>query len=242
MICRSYPIHFQQRRSDICLIVAAATFGAVLGSCGKSGDDPKPPDVSALHTGPPDAVQDSTLSPLKAVARMREYRRMGRISLVERSTVPERRAAVGELLHTADRLERAGEALHEAVRKHLGLASAEMFDYSQVANIIGVFSRDVELIDQRIEGDTAVVTIQVAGRVPLDEVRLVLREGNWLITTDPPIAGLAGELRKLADVWLDLSQQIERKGLTAAQLKRELDARQSPIARRLATMTSAARP
>jgi hypothetical protein len=217
-------------------------FASLLTVCSESDRDRKQSDAPVVHTDAHDASRDETLSPIDRLVRVREYHRTGRLSLVERSIVPEQRTAVSELLYTVDRLGRAGDAFHEAVRKHLGLASAEMFDYSQVANIIGVFSRDVELIDQRIEGDAAVVTIQVAGRVPLDEVHLVLRDGQWLITTDPPIAGLAVELRKLADVWVDLSRQIEKQRLTASELKRELDARQGPITRRIAALTHSTQP
>jgi len=217
-------------------------WAACAGACNRSQPETQPSKPGPVPASGAVLSSDEPLSPMETLARVREYRRAGRPSLVERSIVPEQRSAVSELLYAVDRLEQAGEALNGAVRTHLGLAFAEMFDYSQVANIVGVFSRDVELIDQRIEGEAAVVTIQVSGRVPLDEVHLLLRDGQWQITTDPSIPGLAGELGKLADFWFDVSRRVEQRQLTASDLRRELDARQASVARRLKALTQNARP
>ena len=126
--------------------------------------------------------------------------------------------------------------MQASITKRLGRASARAFDRSQAANVIGVFSRDVEVLDARVQGDNAVVTIQVADRLPLEEVELVRRDGKWIIRTDPPIAGLAGELRKLADVLVAVARMVDDREMTAAQIKRELDLRQAPIGRRLAVL------
>lgn len=151
--------------------------------------------------------------------------------------MPDQRFAVVELVQAVDRLAWANEALQAAVTEHIGRASASTFDRSQVANIIGVFSKDVEVIAERVEGDKAVVTIQVGRKVPLDEVDLTRHEGRWLIQTDTPIPGVAAELRKLADVFIDATRRLEKERLTAAQLTQELEAREAAIGRRLATLT-----
>ena len=115
--------------------------------------------------------------------------------------------------------------------------SAEGFDRSQVANVIGVFSNDVEVLDQRIRGQVAVVTVQVAGRVPLDEVKLLRREDRWLIQTDPPIPGVADELRRLAQVLLDAARMLDKQAMTPVELKKELDLREASIGRRITALT-----
>lgn len=188
------------------------------------------------------AASDTALSAVETVRRIHQYRIAGQIGHIEPYLLPEQRAAVVELMHAVDRLERANEVLQSAVTRRLGRASAMMFDRSEVANVVGVFSKSVKVVDERVAGDGAVVTIQVAGRVPLEEVRLVRRDGRWLVLTDTPIPGVAAELGRLADRMIDEAARVENGRLTAPQLERELQAHAESVARRLAALTEAAQP
>jgi hypothetical protein len=136
-----------------------------------------------------------------------------------------------------DQLLSANQVLRASVTKRLGPATAAAFDRSEAANAIGVFSREVQILGERVVGDKAFVTIQVADRVPLEEVELVLREGHWQVRTDPPIPEVSRELRKLAEVLVQAAHRLEAKGLTAAELQRELESQQAPIGRRLVELT-----
>ncbi len=194
-------------------------------------------DKSLRGQAAPEASSDELLSPIETVRRVHQYRLAGQLGRIRPYLTPDQRFAVVELIQAVDRLAWANEALQAAVTKHIGRASASAFDRSQVANIIGVFSKDVEAIAERVEGDRAVVTIQVGRRVPLDEVDLIRHEGRWLIQTDTPIPGVAAELRKLADVFIDATRRLEKERLTAIQLAREIEAREAAIGRRLAALT-----
>ncbi len=218
----------------ICLTLVPVSLGV---SCDRSQRSPDRTDSRSAERSTSPTRANDELSPIDTVQRVHDYRLAGQIGRIEPYLWPEQRAAVVELIRAVDRLVWANEVLQAAVTKHLGRASAGIFDRSQVANIIGVFSKDVELIDQRINGEQAVVTIQVAAQVPLEEVQLVRRNGRWLIRTDSPIPALAGELRNLADALIGTARRVERKQLTVAQLRRELDAREAPIGRRIAAMT-----
>ena len=101
-----------------------------------------------------------------------------------------------------------------------------------------MFSRDVDLLDERVEGDRAVVTIQVAGRVPLEEVYLVRRDGRWLIQTDPPIPGLPETLDALAQALIDTAHLLDGGKMSAEELQRELSLREASIGRRFEGLTS----
>ena len=136
----------------------------------------------------------------------------------------------------------ANQVLQTAVTSHFGPASAEGFDRSGAANIIGVLSTDVEILDERIDAETAIVTVQVAGRLPLDEVKLVRRGGGWVIQTDPTIPGMADELRRLAEMLVDTAHMLDKKAMTTVELKKELDLREAAIGRRIAALTHAASP
>ncbi|UCC30652.1 MAG: hypothetical protein JSU86_20960, partial [Phycisphaerales bacterium] len=185
----------------------------------------------------PEAPSDEPLSPIETIRRVHQYRLAGQLGRIRPHLVPDQRFAVVELIQAIDRLEWANEALQAVVTEHIGRASASAFDRSQVANIIGVFSKDVEVIAERVEGERAVVTIQVGRKVPLDEVDLTRHEGRWLIQTDTPIPGVAAELRKLADVLLDGARRLEKERLTAVQLAREIEVREAAIGRRLTALT-----
>ncbi len=218
----------------ICLIAALMPLGL---SCDRSQHSADRTDSPSTERSASSSRTNEDISPLDTVQRVHHYRLAGQIGRIEPYLWPEQRAVVVELIQAVDRLAWANEVLQAAVTKHLGPASAGLFDRSQVANIIGVFSKDVELIDQRINGEQAVVTIQVAAQVPLEEVQLFRRNGRWLIRTDSPIPGLAGELRNLADALIGTARRVENQQLTVAQLRRELDAREAPIGRRLAALT-----
>ncbi len=194
------------------------------------GADPSVRVAKRTHT-------DDILSPVETVRRVHRHRIAGQIGSIEPYLLPDQRPAVVELIQSVDRLEWANDALQAAVTERFGRASALAFDRSEVANIVGVFSHDVEIVDERLEGDQAVVTIQVADRVPLEEVKLVRRGDRWLIQTDTPIPGMAKELRRLADVFVDAARRVKRDGQTVAELREELKAQQAPIIRRLAALT-----
>ena len=57
-----------------------------------------------------------------------------------------------------------------------------------------------------------------------------------MIRTDQPIEGLATELLELAEVMVRLSEQLGKRPMTVDQLRRELEAQQAPIMRKIAAM------
>ena len=145
----------------------------------------------------------------------------------------DQKAQVFELLLAVDRFLAADKALRAAVSRSIGQASALGFDRSDVANMVGVFSRNITVVDERLEGERAIVTFQIADRVPLQEVQLVRREGRWMIQTDPPIPGVATHVGEMADVLNEAAKSLADKRMSAAELRAEIDSRQAAVARRL---------
>ncbi len=228
-------MHFPTCRATLVgILLPLAPLGVC---CDRPRSTPDQPESGSSVRASRHAPSDSTLSPIDTVRRIHAYRLAGQIGRIEPYLLPEQRSAVVELIQAVDRLAWAEKVLQAAVTRHLGRASAAMFDHSDVVNIIGVFSRDVEVVAGRVDGDQALVTIQVAGRVPLEEVNMILRAKRWVIQTDAPVPGVAGQLRDLAEVLIDAARRVEKDRLTAAELKRELEAHQAPIARRLALLT-----
>ena len=188
----------------------------------------------SLQSG--DRAARASKSPSDTIRLVHEYRLAGRLALLEEHLVPEQRPQVVELIQAVDRLLWGNGVLKAAVTQHFGPSLARAFDRSQAANVIGVFSRDLTVLDETVDGNTAVVTLQIADRIPLDKVQLVRREGRWLIRTDPPIPGVSGEIRRLAEVLIDVSRMIADKDLTPIQLKKELALRERAVGRRITAL------
>ena len=132
-----------------------------------------------------------------------------------------------------DQLVLDNRVLQQRIRASGAKASAALFDRSGVANIIGVFSTDIEIITEDLAGDSAVVTIQVADRLPLDRVHLELRDDRWVIQPDPPIAGLAAELRNLGKALRRVAEAVEARDMSLDQIGREMEFWQKPALARI---------
>jgi len=177
------------------------------------------------------------MSPADTVDHVFRLRNEGRLAELEAYLGVDQRRDVVELIQSVDQLLLANRVLQERIEVHLGMATAAAFDRSEAANAIGVFSRDVEVISARVDGDRAAVFIQVAGRVPLEEIQLDRVDGAWRLTTDPPIAGVAQEIRNLADVLLRCGRRAEHPSMTAKKLRAELRSMEAPIGQRLVKLT-----
>jgi hypothetical protein len=202
--------------------------------------NPSPPaSPSASHDALPTPVSRPSASPQKidapadVVRRVHALRREGQLSRLEPWIVPEHRAAVLELLQAVDQVLAGNTSLIHAVGQRLGPAQAQMLDHSWFANATGVFSHDLEVLEEHIDGNQAVVMIQVAKQLPLDHVDLDLVEGRWLIRTDDPVPGLAEQYRKLAKAYRDVTRVVREQEMTLEEIQQELAARQAPIQRRL---------
>jgi len=206
----------------------------IVGAC-----EPDPPPASRRSpqaVPPKDADGHDAVSPLDTVRRVHDYRVGGNLAQIEAHLLPEQRPFVLELLLAVDQFLAADQALRASATRNIGPASAMAFDRSDVADMLGVFSHHLSALDETIDGDRAVVTIQVADRVPLQSVNLVRRADVWLIETDPPIPGAAREIRAMAAVLTEAAQSLAQKPITAAELQAEIQSRQAAVARRLASL------
>jgi hypothetical protein len=145
----------------------------------------------------------------------------------------ERRQPVIELIEAVDQLILDNQVLQERIRTSGATASAALFDRSSVANIIGVFSRDVEIIREDVADTTAVVTVQVADRLPLDRVDLTLQGDRWVIEPDAPVPGLAAELVSLGKALRRVAEAVETRHLTVEQIGKEMEFWQKPVLARI---------
>lgn len=217
------------RNKGIALGILAVAF--VASACDVSPRDNLSTDLN--NTDNRLASNANAWTPFETVRRVHDFRMAGQLSSLENHLLPEQRLQVLELIQAVDALMLANKALGEKIAERFGPATAQSFDQSSLVDQIGVFSKSVAILAEKIDNNRAVVTIQVGNRLPLQEVNLFRRDDRWLIETDPPIPELATEIRRLSDVWIELAKSLDRKSPSLAELQSELAARQSAVVRRL---------
>ena len=202
------------------------------GACNRATE--QSPETKVAPAGK--SISSAPASPIDTVRACHALRNSGQLRQAAEMVVPERRDAVLDLLLSVDRLTIANRELERAVRERIGAATATVFSRPGVANIIGVFSRDVEVLSERIDSDRAEVTIQVDSRVPLQRVSLVRLGGVWLIETDPPVPGLSEEIQNLAAALADVARSVRNRPWTADELASEIKSRERGILRRISQL------
>jgi hypothetical protein len=198
---------------------------------------PAPRSASAKPTDPTrpqalTAVQESQLSPIETIELLRSFRSARRFSKLDRFLPIQHATAVRAQLKTTDRLVAAAKVLRQRVESKYGKVASEQFQYAHLPNIVGVFSRDVTLLSQEIDGRHASVTYQVADRVPLESVELERRDDRWILRVDP-IDGVPETLFRLARLLERMSRIVDQRDLTIEQLRDDIEIRQIPILRKL---------
>lgn len=111
---------------------------------------------------------------------------------------PELRNDVLDLLVAVDELMTANTSAQVAISQSCPDLDPQLYDLSRVRYFLGVFSKDAEFIGERIEGDTAEVTFQIAKRLPLKTARFRKHEERWCLVPTESKSGLATSIRLLA--------------------------------------------
>jgi hypothetical protein len=111
---------------------------------------------------------------------------------------PSARDDVIELLVAVDELTLANTSAQVAITQSCPGINPRDFDMSAISNFLDLFSRDAEFVGEKIEGDNAVVTIQVAHRLPLKQLRFQRHEGQWVYLPGSFPVGLTEAIRLLA--------------------------------------------
>jgi hypothetical protein len=187
-------------------------------------------DLPAEHLGPADVVR-----------RVNEHRRAGRLGEMADYVAEDQRAAVIDLVGAVDQLLLDNLVLQDRIKASGGKAIATLFDRRDAANIIDVFSHDVEVAGEQVDGDSAEVTIRVGQRLPFSVVRLQRQDGGWIIQPDPPVPGLADEIRHLGKALRRVAQTVEQRELSVEEIKKEIEFWQTPVLKRIEKLLDEAR-
>ena len=134
-----------------------------------------------------------TISPRDTLARLTELRVAQKYRDLTPLVVPGRGEDVVKFLMAVDDFLTANRRLCDWLRDHVGLGLSQIIDQSYVADDLaiyagedlGLFSRQVELLDVAVETDQATVAFTIAERLPAGHVRLRKIDGVWRYDPGP---------------------------------------------------------
>jgi hypothetical protein len=124
-------------------------------------------------------------TPLQTIEQLIAARESGRYQPISDLVVPQHASEVVRTLMAVDEFLQANEVLCDYVRDRFTLGLSESIDQSRWGAHLDVFSRYVELIDQRIDGEVATVAFTVDRRVPIQRARLVWIDDGWRYDPGP---------------------------------------------------------
>ncbi|MFQ5807854.1 MAG: hypothetical protein ACE5I3_15520 [Phycisphaerae bacterium] len=124
-------------------------------------------------------------SPGATIERLIAARDAGSYQPMSDLIVPEGAHQVVKTLMAVDEFLRVNRTLCNYVRNEFALGLSQSIDQSSWGAHLDVFSRYVELVQERIEGDTATVSFTVDGRLPVRHSRLVRTDGGWRYDPGP---------------------------------------------------------
>lgn len=134
---------------------------------------PAPPNAAAL-------VEARRRSPSQTIRQIVDAYQEGRYADVAVLTLPERATAVVSTLKAVHEFKAANGRLVEFVRARLGAEPANTLDCSAWVDRLDIFSRFIELVNERIEGGVATVAFMANGELPLKYATLRSRDHVWL--------------------------------------------------------------
>jgi hypothetical protein len=208
--------------------VAAVTMAACLAA----GCTRREPSTASAGESDPTGLD----TPLVVARALRAWHHDRRYLALERYVVPEQRVLLVDSLMAFNRLLGANERAQRLITAMHNERVAAEFSLSRLANTMGLFSQDVEFRGERIDGDHAVVTAQVAGTVPLEEFDFVRRGDRWIYAPESPLASLPDLVHKVADGVERFIAQLEGRQLTVNQIRSEFRHR---VSNRLRAIQSA---
>jgi len=118
-------------------------------------------------------------SPLETIQQLISARSTSTYERFRDLVVPGQAEGLIRTLSAIDQFLVRNRELCNYVREHFDYGTARMIDQSYLASMLEVFSDDVRLVAERIEGRQAFVSFMVGNRLPLRRARLVLLDGSW---------------------------------------------------------------
>lgn len=152
---------------------------------------------------------EDTEAPVRLLLHLRDLQHGRNYKEMESLVDPSRASVLIDTLMAMDRLLLAAAQLEQTAEQRLGPHAAVLCNLAGLADYLGFFSRNVEIVSARIEGDIATVSYQVGERVPIERAQVVRTEKGWRYMPDEPDYELPALLRQLTDAMIRLHRQAE---------------------------------
>ncbi len=192
-------------RARRCLIVSA--------TCLAAGCSRNPHAASASSTA---AAPTETLTQLIAHHDARRYERMYPL------IVPEQREDAVKYVRAMDELLDANRMLAGFVRTHIGAGVLRSIDQSHLARNMNIFSHDVKLLDEVVDGDRATVGFTVEDALPARRAALRRVEGAWLYDPGQGDSGrIVPAVRRMAEGLRATLHELQNGKLDPAEMRRD---------------------
>jgi hypothetical protein len=150
--------------------------------------------------------------------RLRELHENKAYLEMEKWIEPGAANGVVDLLMAVDQLLAANEAAIETLRETCPRADINRFDLSELANCLGLFSRKIEVVNIRMGNNAATMNVQVADRLPLEQLVFVRYQDRWVYQPGRQLPELTPVIVRLADALNRLTEEMSGRALDREQV------------------------
>jgi hypothetical protein len=153
-------------------------------------------------------------APVRLLLQLRDLQHNHSYKELESLVDPSRTRVLIDTLMAMDSLLLASTQLERTAEQRLGPRAAVICNLASLADYLGPFSRNVQIVSTRIDGDTATVAYQVGERVPIERAQVLRVDGQWRYMPDEPDYALPPLLRQLTDAMVRLHSRAEAGAYT----------------------------
>lgn len=209
--------------SDRYLIGVVSVVALALAGCSRNNS----PQQSQAALVPPTAVP-APATPGRTVELLHTLRTHRHYAALTGFLAPTHAATAIDFLLAMDELLVANDEVQAAIRNRVPMAPALEWDLGSLKNQQGLLSADVRVVDERIEGPQAWVTIQVGNMLPLEIVPMRRLRDRWVYWPESEVGALPDALRGLARAMKRVAHSIDQGPATEEQIRTEFRLRVSP--------------
>jgi hypothetical protein len=220
--------------SDRFLIAVGPLVALAAAGCTRNGSSSQ---SQASPLAPPAVHAPAT--PARTVELLHELRNHRHYAELGAFLAPPHAATAIDFLLAMDELLVANDEVQAAIREHAPTAPAREWDLAALKNRQGLLSADVRVIDERIEGPQAWVTIQVGDLLPLEIVPMRRIGDRWVYWPESEVGALPDALRGLSRAMKRVANAVARGAVTEDQIRTEFRLRISPRLKAIASAASA---
>ena len=180
------------------------------------------------------ATTQPALTPSQAVRHMHDLRFARRYGDLLCHIDPAQASPVVDFLLAMDALLAANDEVQAALQRYAPGVPAADFDLSALQHNQGLFSPTINVVTEYVEHAVASVTIQIAGRVPLETVPMRrIDEDRWVYWPESQVGMVPGHLHTVARAMRKVARAIEHGATSEEQVREQFRLRVSPVLRTL---------